>query len=38
MMQQMQMVHFMKNVAVLGAALLITQFSSGLLSLDARQK
>jgi putative oxidoreductase len=38
MMQQMQMVHFMKNVAMLGAALLITQFGSGPVSLDARQK
>ena len=33
---QMQMVMFMKNVALLGGALLITQFGSGPLSLDAR--
>lgn len=38
MMQQMQMVLFMKNIAMLGAALLITQFGSGPWSLDARQK
>jgi len=31
------MVMFMKNVALLGAALLITQFGSGPLSLDARR-
>ena len=36
-MQQMQMVLFMKNIAMLGAALLITQFGSGPWSLDARQ-
>jgi putative oxidoreductase len=37
MMQQMQMVMFMKNLAMLGSALLITQFGSGPWSLDARQ-
>ena len=36
MMAQMQMVMFMKNVAILGGALLITQFGAGPLSLDAR--
>ena len=34
MMQQMQMVMFMKNLAMLGGALLITQFGSGPWSLD----
>jgi putative oxidoreductase len=37
MMAQMQMVMFMKNVALLGAALLITHFGAGPLSLDARR-
>jgi len=37
MMQQMQMVMFMKNLAMLGGALLITQFGSGPWSLDARK-
>jgi putative oxidoreductase len=37
MMQQMQMVMFMKNVAILGGALLISQFGAGPLSLDARR-
>ena len=37
MMAQTQMAMFMKNVALLGAALLITQFGSGPLSLDARR-
>jgi putative oxidoreductase len=37
MMAQMQMVMFMKNVAILGGALLITQFGAGPLSLDARR-
>lgn len=36
MMQQMQMVIFMKNLAMLGGALLITQFGSGPWSLDRR--
>ena len=35
MMQQMQMVMFMKNLTMLGGALLITQFGSGPWSLDA---
>jgi putative oxidoreductase len=38
MMRQMQMVMFMKNVAMLGGALLITQLGSGPWSLDARRK
>lgn len=38
MMHQMQMVMFMKNVSMLGAALLISQFGSGPWSLDARHK
>ncbi len=33
---QMQMAHFMKNLSMLGAALLIAYFGSGPLSLDAR--
>ncbi len=37
MMQQMQMVMFMKNLTMLGGALLITQFGSGPWSLDARK-
>ena len=37
MMAQMQMVMFMKNVAILGGALLITQFGARPLSLDARR-
>jgi len=37
MMQQMQMVNFMKNLAMLGGALLITQFGSGPWSLDSRK-
>lgn len=36
MMQQMQMVMFMKNLAMLGGALLITQFGSGPWSIDSR--
>jgi putative oxidoreductase len=36
MMAQIQMVLFMKNVAILGGALLISQFGAGPLSLDAR--
>jgi putative oxidoreductase len=35
MMAQLQMVMFMKNVAMLGSALLISQFGAGPLSLDA---
>jgi putative oxidoreductase len=38
MMQQMQMVMFMKNIAMLGGALLITQLGSGPWSLDSRKK
>ena len=37
MMQQMQMVNFMKNLAMLGGALLITQFGSGPWSLDSHK-
>jgi putative oxidoreductase len=37
MMQQTQMVMFMKNVAILGGALLISQFGAGPFSLDARR-
>jgi putative oxidoreductase len=37
MMQQMQMVMFMKNLTMLGGALLITQFGSGPWSLDIRK-
>jgi putative oxidoreductase len=37
MAQQMQMVMFMKNIAILGGALLISQFGAGPLSLDARR-
>lgn len=38
MMRQMQMIMFMKNVAMLGGALLISQFGSGPWSLDSRGK
>jgi putative oxidoreductase len=38
MMQQIQMVMFFKNLSMLGAALLITQFGAGPWSLDARRK
>jgi putative oxidoreductase len=34
---QMQMVMFMKNISMLGAALMITHLGAGPLSLDARQ-
>lgn len=37
MMQQMQMVMFMKNISMLGGALMITQFGSGPWSLDNRK-
>lgn len=37
-MAQTQMVNFLKNVAMLGGALLITQFGGGPWSLDARYK
>lgn len=38
MARQMQMIMFMKNVSMLGGALLISQFGAGPWSLDARQK
>src|SRR3989475_11790977 len=37
MMHGMQIAMFMKNVSMLGAALLITHFGAGPLSLDARR-
>ncbi len=37
MMAQMQMIMFMKNVAILGGALLISQLGAGPFSLDARR-
>jgi putative oxidoreductase len=37
LMAQIQMVLFMKNVSMLGGALLISQFGAGLFSLDARR-
>ena len=37
MMRGMQMAMFMKNLSMLGAALLITHFGAGPLSLDARR-
>jgi putative oxidoreductase len=36
MMAQMQMIMFMKNVSIIGGALLISQFGAGPFSLDAR--
>ena len=36
-MAQMQMINFLKNMSMLGGALLITQFGAGPLSLDARR-
>lgn len=38
MMHQMQMIMFMKNVSMLGGALLISQFGAGPWSLDHRRK
>lgn len=38
MMHQMQLIMFMKNVSMLGGALLITQIGAGPWSLDARRK
>ena len=38
MVAQMQMAMFMKNLSMLGGALLISQFGAGPWSLDARQK
>jgi putative oxidoreductase len=37
MMAQMQMILFMKNISMLGGALLITQFGAGPFSQDARR-
>jgi putative oxidoreductase len=37
MAAQMQQIHFMKNVSMLGAALIISQLGAGPLSLDARR-
>lgn len=37
MMAQMQMIMFMKNLSILGGALLISQLGTGPLSLDARR-
>ena len=36
MMRQVQLAMFMKNLSILGGALLITQFGAGPVSLDAR--
>jgi putative oxidoreductase len=36
MAAQMQMIHFMKNVSMLGGALIVTQLGSGPWSLDSR--
>jgi len=38
MMRQMQMIMFMKNLSMMGGALLISQFGSGPLSLDSRRR
>jgi putative oxidoreductase len=38
MMAQMQMINFMKNVSMLGGALILTQLGSGPWSLDGRGK
>lgn len=38
MMRQFQIAMFMKNIGLLGAALLITQFGAGPMSLDARAR
>ncbi len=38
MMHQMQMIMFMKNLSMMGGALLISQFGAGPWSLDARRK
>jgi putative oxidoreductase len=37
MMHQAQLAHFFKNMSMLGAALLISQFGAGPMSLDARR-
>jgi len=36
-MAQLQMIMFLKNLSILGGALLVTQFGAGPLSLDARR-
>jgi uncharacterized membrane protein YphA (DoxX/SURF4 family) len=36
MMHQMQMINFMKNLSIIGGALLITYFGAGPLSLDTK--
>ena len=38
MMRQIQMIMFMKNLSMMGGALLISQFGSGPLSLDSRRR
>src|SRR6185295_11521973 len=38
MAAKMQMIHFMKNLSMLGGALLITYFGSGPISLDRNHK
>jgi putative oxidoreductase len=38
MMAQMQQAFFMKNLAMLGAALLVAYFGAGPFSLDARRE
>jgi len=38
MMAQIQMILFMKNVSMLGGALLISKFGAGPFSLDARKR
>jgi putative oxidoreductase len=38
MQMQMQMGNFMKNISLLGAALMITYFGAGPLSVDAKNK
>jgi putative oxidoreductase len=38
MTRQMQMINFMKNLSMMGGALLISQFGAGPWSLDARRK
>lgn len=38
MMSQMQMIMFMKNVSILGGALLLAHFGAGPISLDARRR
>lgn len=38
MVRQMQLIMFMKNLSMLGGALLVTQLGAGPWSLDARQK